>query len=98
MRFPTRVKYSFLAIPLAAATLLAGCVHYASLPPVARIKPSNTTLITHVRLFDGNAEHPVLEDMDVLIADGAIAQVGAHPLNAAAERTLDASGRRSCPA
>lgn len=97
MPYPPRFKYSFLAAPLAMATLLAGCVHYASLPPVAKIKSSNTTLITHVRLFDGSAEHPVRENMDVLIADGVIANVGAHPLHVKADRTLDASGKTLLP-
>jgi imidazolonepropionase-like amidohydrolase len=72
-------------------------VHYASLPPVAQIKPSHTTLITHARIFDGDARSPVREDMDVLIADGRIARIGPHPLNVAAHRTLDASGKTLLP-
>lgn len=97
MPFPPRLKPSFLAAPLALAALLAGCVHYASLPPVAKIKPGNTTLITHARLFDGSAEHPVRDNMDVLIADGVIVGVGPHPLDVAADRTLDASGKTLLP-
>lgn len=94
---PSRLRYSILAASLIAATLISGCVHYASLPPVAQIKPGRTTLITHARLFDGNAHNPVRDNMDVLIADGAIVEIGAHPLNAVASRTLDASGKTLLP-
>lgn len=92
-----RHRYSISAALVLDTVLVASCVDYASLPPLVQIKPTHTMLITHARVFDGSAQNPVRENMDVLIADGTIAKIGPHPLSANAESTIDASGKTLIP-
>ena len=79
---------------IALMTFVSGCIHYASLPPMVTqdTAASTSLLITNARIFDGNAQHPVLENMDILIENSRIARLGNHPLNATAAKTIAADG------
>lgn len=73
------------------------CMHYASLPPLVQQGAENSLLITQARVFDGNANHPVAENMDLLIEDGVIVRIAPHPLDVEAGTVIPADGRLVMP-
>ncbi|OZG73184.1 hypothetical protein BTA51_11910 [Hahella sp. CCB-MM4] len=54
-------------------------------------------LITNARIFDGQADHPIQENMDLLVENGRIVRVAPHPLNVSAGTELQAEGKLVMP-
>ncbi|WP_020406791.1 amidohydrolase family protein [Hahella ganghwensis] len=74
-----------------------GCFHYASLPPMVKTDNKGSLLITKARIFDGNADHPIQENMDVLVTDGQISRIAPHPLGVKADTEINAEGMLIMP-
>ncbi len=84
---------------ISGLVMLSGCIHYASLPPMVEVSDhaSDSLLISNARVFDGNEQHPVQDNMDILIENGLITRLGTHPMRATAAHTIDADGMLVMP-
>ena len=83
---------------LIAAAFVAGCVYTSKMPPLAEKGHSNKPiLITNATVFTGDADRPILENVNILMENGRIARMGVFPLPQAGFEEIDATGKMVIP-
>ncbi|MGM0454311.1 MAG: amidohydrolase family protein [Thermodesulfobacteriota bacterium] len=94
----TKFNWKLFVLLTAFSVLLSGCFYSPSLAPLAEKRgPEKPLLIQNATVFTGKADAGIIENADILIADGRIQKIGDVAGSEKDVVTMDGTGKMVMP-